>query len=111
MNKQDQEDRQRAMFGCTQAELEATLEEHAPMLGPHPARFMAVSMLSDAQELLERGQNERARQAINRAKFLIMQETSADVAVQKLRKTEGSVSVSGGVLTFPDGGVIDLNKE
>jgi hypothetical protein len=38
-----------------------------------------MSMLSDAQELIERGENDKARQAINRAKYLIDKNRSREV--------------------------------
>lgn len=37
----------------------------------HGARFMAISLLSDVQELIEYGENEDARQLINRIKFML----------------------------------------
>ena len=56
---------QRRMFGCTSAELESIVDAQ------HPRLEIALSVLSDAQELIERGQAENARQAINRAKYMI----------------------------------------
>jgi hypothetical protein len=89
------EKQQIAMYGCTQEELQAgTMNQLlTDVLGPHHARLMtAMSILSDAQELLQRncmdfcrdadvgdahkvtdcGCNE-IRQLLNRAKFLMTQ--------------------------------------
>jgi len=56
---------QRRMFGCTSEELESIVDAQ------HPRLEIALSVLSDAQELIERGQAENARQAINKAKYMI----------------------------------------
>lgn len=68
--------RERMMYGCTVAELETALQESLYLkLERTPGegiKLLAVSVLSDVQELLERGHNEEARQLINRAKYLIM---------------------------------------
>jgi Cdc6-like AAA superfamily ATPase len=56
---------QRRIFGCTAAELETIVDAQ------HPRLKIALSVLSDAQELIQRGQTEDARQAINRAKYMI----------------------------------------
>lgn len=66
----EMQERQRTMFGCLPADLDALVAEHG---GP---RMIAMSMLSDAQEMIERGDHERARQTINRAKYLIGKHTS-----------------------------------
>jgi hypothetical protein len=56
---------QRRIFGCTAEELETLVNAQRPRLE------IALSVLSDAQELIQRGQTEDARQAINRAKYMI----------------------------------------
>ena len=56
---------QRRMFGCTANELESLVKADRSRL------TIALSVLSDAQELIRRGQAESARQAINRAKYMI----------------------------------------
>jgi hypothetical protein len=53
------------MFGCTSEELETLVKADRSRL------TIALSVLSDAQELIQRGQAENARQAINRAKYMI----------------------------------------
>lgn len=53
-------------FGCTKAAIDAAI---AKGLG-HPM-MLAMSMMSDAQELLERGLLEEARQVLNRAKYVV----------------------------------------
>lgn len=56
---------QRRMFGCTSEELESIVNAENSRLS------IALSVLSDAQELIRLGQAEDARQAINRAKYMI----------------------------------------
>jgi hypothetical protein len=56
---------QKRMFGCTSEELETIVDAQ------HPRLSIALSVLSDAQELIRLGQTEDARQAINRAKYMI----------------------------------------
>lgn len=47
---------------------------YAQTMGAHDGAVMlAMSILSDAQELLERGQQEQCRQYINRAKYVLSQ--------------------------------------
>lgn len=48
----------------------------------YDALMVSLSMLSDSQEMIERGEGERARQAINRAKWVIGEVRS------ELRKSE-----------------------
>ena len=63
-------DRAMSVFGCTLDDLKAAVERDRTMFQTG-WRMMAMSILSDAQELLERGDRERARQWINRAKWII----------------------------------------
>ncbi len=63
-----------AMFGCTELDLR---EFVALYIGPGAEEHFqtrenaAVSLLSDAQEEISLGRGERARQAINRAKWML----------------------------------------
>jgi len=70
MNEQEQNMRFAKRFGCPLATLESMIDKTAT--APSIA-IVAVSILSDSQELIERGRNEEARQAINRAKWLMAQ--------------------------------------
>jgi len=64
------EQMQIAMYGCTIADMRAEIEDSitAKLSG---YAMVAMSILSDAQEEMERGMTERARQSINRAKWVI----------------------------------------
>lgn len=63
-------DRHMLMFGCSVSELiEAIQDSKSPLMGG-PA-MLAMSMLSDAQELLAMDATDRSRQMINRAKYVI----------------------------------------
>jgi hypothetical protein len=71
MSTNDKRERDLKMFGCTKQELEAAVGRSSRgMRAPHLR--LAVSILSDAQELLVHGRNEDVRQLINRAKYFIM---------------------------------------
>lgn len=61
------EAKQIEMFGCTETALDRAIEAAigSPFLVP-------MSILSDAQELIERDKKNEARQLINRAKYLMM---------------------------------------
>lgn len=62
------------MFGCTQAEIDRFVSESITT-----PQMLAISVLSDAQELIELQDDNRARQHINIAKYIIqktMQEGS-----------------------------------
>lgn len=59
------------MFGCTQQEIDEALTNRAPYCDP---LMIAMSLLSDSQELLSMGRDEEARQHINRAKYIISNE-------------------------------------
>jgi hypothetical protein len=65
--------RQLKMFGCTAEEIEAAIESWSH--SPKPRLALAMSILSDAQELLVSELDEAAQQHINRAKYLILRET------------------------------------
>lgn len=58
------------MYGCTRADLDDMLEEELmPMMGGQ--YMLAMSILSDAQECIAVGMGDRARQYINRAKYVM----------------------------------------
>ena len=72
-----QEIRQVSMYGCTEQQLRESIEDSITFKLSGPA-MIAASMLSDAQEMIctEYGEvtdnrAEEARQAINRAKWVI----------------------------------------
>lgn len=58
-------DQAKAMFGCDMSDLEEMVSE---MLGS--PLMLVAAIMSDAQEELARGNAERARQYLNRAKWL-----------------------------------------
>jgi hypothetical protein len=58
---------QKWMFGCLTEEIDAAVEDSLSQ----NRLEVAVSMLSDAQELMVMGEIKSASQAINRAKYLI----------------------------------------
>ena len=64
-----QEKRQVGMFGCTEAQMREAVEESLTFRFQGPA-FMAASLMSDAQEEIDRGLSEDARQTLNRAKWI-----------------------------------------
>ena len=73
----DQQKREVRMYGCTEAEMREAVEQSITYRFSGPA-MMAASILSDAQEMIntEYGEvdsmrAEDARQAINRAKFVL----------------------------------------
>ena len=58
------------MYGCFTTELDEIIaDEMHPLMGGH--YMLAMSILSDAQECIAIGQEERARQYINRAKYVM----------------------------------------
>ena len=61
-----QKDTQVAMFGCTYAELDHMIADY---IGP--LEMLSMSILSDAQEELARGNSEVSRQYMNRAKYVM----------------------------------------
>lgn len=73
----EQEKREVRMFGCTTAQMTSAVQASLQGRYATPA-LMAASILSDAQELLvadEQGrcEVEDARQAINRAKWILFE--------------------------------------
>ncbi len=73
----EQEKRQVRMFGCTEAQMREAVEDSLTFRFSGPG-MMAMSILSDAQEMIntEYGEvdsmrAEDSRQAINRAKWII----------------------------------------
>jgi hypothetical protein len=66
---------QKKMFGCTEADLEKTIQG---MIDPSYLDF-AISVLSDAQEVMMMDSDDgRVRQMINRAKWAISEVRSAE---------------------------------
>lgn len=61
-----QQDTQLAMFGCTYAQLDEMIADY---IGP--LEMLSMSILSDAQEVLERGRSNESRQYMNRAKYVM----------------------------------------
>lgn len=62
------------MFGCTEAEMHSMIEHnsYAHLLGKDAGDLLlAMSILSDAQELLAHGGTDRVRQYMNRSKFIL----------------------------------------
>lgn len=62
------------MFGCTEAELNDMLDNnyYARVLHKDVADLMlAMSILSDAQAVMTHGNTDRARQFINKSKFIL----------------------------------------
>jgi len=58
------------MFGCSKADLDEKIaEELMPLMGGH--YMLAMSILSDSQECIAIGMHDRARQYINRAKYVL----------------------------------------
>jgi hypothetical protein len=65
-----QNEREIQMYGCEAWELdEAMSDANHPYMGG--LTMLAMSILSDAQELLAMGASDRARQNINQAKYVI----------------------------------------
>ena len=57
------------MFGCSIQALKDAAEPHEKY--PTELLMFAMGILSDAQEVLARGDSERSRQYMNRAKYII----------------------------------------
>lgn len=72
----DMSEREIQMFGCTKAEIDA---QDAQAFG-HPM-MRVMSLLSNAQEEMYMGLNERARQSLNMAKYLISKHGFKDLEV------------------------------
>ena len=65
-----QQDRERSMYGCTEADLRDSVESSITFKFSGPA-MVAASMMSDAQEEIAHGMEEAARKTLNRAKFVL----------------------------------------
>ena len=65
-----QQDRERSMYGCTEADLRDSVESSITFKFSGPA-MVAASMMSDAQEEIANGMEEAARKTLNRAKFVL----------------------------------------
>jgi hypothetical protein len=58
------------MYGCSKAELDEMIADSImPLMGEH--YMLAMSILSDSQECIAIGMHNRARQYINRAKYVL----------------------------------------
>lgn len=73
----EQERRQVRMYGCTEADMKAAVEESLTFRFSGPAMY-AASLMSDCQEMLEHGGEdsmvrEDVRQALNRAKWILFE--------------------------------------
>jgi hypothetical protein len=71
-NEEAREDRERRMYGCTEAIIDEAIEGK----DPRDLAMYAMSVLSDAQELIQRGNvlpydANTARQLMNVAKYVI----------------------------------------
>jgi hypothetical protein len=65
-------EREMQMYNCELWELdEAIADFNKPYMGG--GTMLAMSILSDAQELIAMGADDRARQNINRAKYVLSQ--------------------------------------
>ena len=64
------ERQQKTVYGCTEKELDKMIySEHRQVFGG--LRMLAMSILSDAQEVLHMGDAEASRQYMNCAKYVI----------------------------------------
>ena len=64
---------ERDCYGCTVAQLRVMLHETSL-----EQDMLAMSILSDAQECIERGMDENARKLINQAKFVISEKLAIE---------------------------------
>jgi hypothetical protein len=69
MELQDDIQREIKMYGCTRAQIDAGVQQES--LG-NPLMY-AAGIISDAQQVLEFGDAEQARQFMNKAKYIIFQ--------------------------------------
>lgn len=72
--------RARLMFGMTDVENEADILKALQWQrdctrSQDPASTLAVSYLSDAQEMISLGQKEEARHLLNRVKYLLLEQS------------------------------------
>lgn len=64
------------MFGCTVADLKDNLDDIVQLSG---GVMIAMSIMSDCQEMLERDvDSDKIRQALNRAKWVLMNYVEKD---------------------------------
>lgn len=63
-----EKERDESMFGCSTGELDQMVEDYEYL---NEFNMLAMSILSDAQEEIERGNGETARRYINRAKYVM----------------------------------------
>jgi hypothetical protein len=75
----EQEKREVRMYGCTEAQMRESVEESITFRFSGPA-MMAASLMSDAQEMInteygevDYNRAEDARQALNRAKWILFE--------------------------------------
>lgn len=61
------------MFGCTWAEFQKAIPLYYDMSNATDVLMMSVSLQSDAQELIELGHKEQARQYLNKSKRLLIE--------------------------------------
>lgn len=61
-------ERERACFGCTEHDLRSSIDDAVRYTDYH---MIAMSMMSDAQEAMERKDYEWSRQLLNRAKWVL----------------------------------------
>jgi hypothetical protein len=64
----DKAQRDQSMFGCSTADLDQMTEDYKYI---DEFNMLAMSILSDSQEEMERGNFETARQYINKAKYVM----------------------------------------
>ena len=67
-----QRDRELRMYGCTEADLRASVERSITFKTCGPA-MIAASFMSDAQEEIAQGARESARLTLNRAKWVLFE--------------------------------------
>jgi hypothetical protein len=79
--------REQDMYGCTEEELRAGVE-NCITFKLSGAEMMTVSVLSDAQELIDMDRKEEARQYINRAKWVIINYLHSKEAVKEPSKSD-----------------------
>lgn len=68
VDDQTQLEKEMNCFGCAKDKLKNSIDDAVRYTDYH---MIAMSMMSDAQEAMERGQNEHARQLLNRAKWVL----------------------------------------
>jgi hypothetical protein len=73
MTKQEQLEWNQQCYGCNIQEFTNSVRESFAFKHGGGMQMVIMSILSDAQEMIERGMKEEARQNINRAKFLLIE--------------------------------------